>query len=155
MVITNLNICVDTSIGSLSRLVPLGLVEFLVVVILHNDVGNVYVYISVYIGIGGGNWLSQQGPTCRVERDRRYPGPIVTPSQLPPPQFFNTNVFTLIAQYPLQLQGSYFDILQNYIAAMKLGRQISSYCTALGGELCVSERCLQSQPLPQKQRYPC
>ena len=39
------------------------------VAILHNDVGNMYVYISVYIGIGGRNWLSQQGPTCRVERD--------------------------------------------------------------------------------------
>ena len=70
MVITGLNVCADTSIKSLfGRLVPLGSVGSPVVAILHDDVGNVYVYISVYIGIGGGNWLSQQGPTCRVERD--------------------------------------------------------------------------------------
>ena len=70
MVMTGLNVCADTSIGSLfGRLVPLGSVGSPVVAILHDDVGNVYVYISVYIGIGGGNWLSQQGPTCRVERD--------------------------------------------------------------------------------------
>ena len=71
MVMTGLNICVDTSIGSLfRRLVPLGSVGSPVVAILHDDVGNVYVYISVYIGIGGGNWLSQQGPTYRVERNK-------------------------------------------------------------------------------------
>ena len=70
MVITSLNICVDTSIGSLfGHLVPLGSVGSPVVAILHKDIGNVYVYISVYINIGGGNWLSQQGPTYRVERD--------------------------------------------------------------------------------------
>ena len=77
MVIISLNICIDTSIRSLfGRLVPLGLVGSPVVVILHNDVGNMYVYISVYIGIGGGNWLSQQGPTCRVERDRSPMAPL-------------------------------------------------------------------------------
>ena len=71
MVITGLNICVDTSIRfSFERLVPLRSVGSPVVAILHDNVENVYVYISIYIGIGGGNWLSQQGPTCRVERDR-------------------------------------------------------------------------------------
>ena len=48
MVITGLNICIDTSIGSLfGRLVSLGSVGSPVVAILHDDVGNVYVYISV------------------------------------------------------------------------------------------------------------
>ena len=70
MVMTGLNICIDTSIRFLfGHLVPLGSVGSSVVAILHDNVGNVYIYIGVYIGIGGGNWLSQQGPTCRVERD--------------------------------------------------------------------------------------
>ena len=70
IIISNLNICVDISIKFLfGRLVPLGSVESPVIAILHDDVGNVYVYISIYIGIGGGNWLSQQGPTCRVKRN--------------------------------------------------------------------------------------
>ena len=70
MTITNLNICVDTSIGSLfGRLVPLGSVESPTVAMMHDDVENMHVYIGVYIGIGGENWLSQQRPTYRVERD--------------------------------------------------------------------------------------
>ena len=70
MIITSLNVCADTSIRFLfGRLVPLGSVGFPVIAILHNNIENVYVYISVYIGIGGGNWLGQQGPTCRVERN--------------------------------------------------------------------------------------
>ena len=70
MTITNLNICVDTSIGSLfGHLVPLGSVESPTVAIMYDDVENIYVYIDVYIGIRGENWLSQQRPTYRVKRD--------------------------------------------------------------------------------------
>ena len=70
MIITSLNICVDTSIGSLfSRLVLLGLVGSLTVTMMHDNIENMHVYIGVYIGIGGENWLSQQRPTYRVERD--------------------------------------------------------------------------------------
>ena len=71
MTITNLNICVDTSIRSLfGRLVLLGSVGSPTVAIMHDDVENMHVYIGVYIGIGGENWLSQQRPTYRVERDK-------------------------------------------------------------------------------------
>ena len=70
MTITSLNICVDTSIGSLfGRLVPLELVGSPTVAIMHDNIENMHVYIGVYIGIGGENWLSQQRPTYRVERD--------------------------------------------------------------------------------------
>ena len=70
MTITDLNVCVDTSIGSLfGRLVPLGSVGSPIVAIIHDDVENMHVYIGVYTGIGGDNWLSQQRPTYRVERD--------------------------------------------------------------------------------------
>ena len=76
MTITSLNICVNTSIRSLfGRLVPLGSVGSPTVAIMYNDVENMHVYIGVYIGIGGENWLSQQRPTYRVERDKlRAPG---------------------------------------------------------------------------------
>ena len=47
----------------------------------------------------------------KVEDIRRSPGPIATPGQLLPPRFFNTDVSMLIAQQPLQLQSSYFNIL--------------------------------------------
>ena len=71
MTITSLNIYVDTSIGSsFGRLVPLGSVGSPTVAIMHDDVENMHVYIGVYIGIRGENWLSQQRPTYRVERDR-------------------------------------------------------------------------------------
>ena len=70
MIITGLNVCVDTSIGSsFGRLVPLGSVGSPTVAMMHDDVENMHVYIGVYIGIGGENWLSQQRPTYRVERD--------------------------------------------------------------------------------------
>ena len=70
MTITNLNVYVDTSIGSLfGRLVPLGSVGSPTLAIMYDDVENIYVYIGVYIRIGGENWLSQQRPTNRVERD--------------------------------------------------------------------------------------
>ena len=74
MTITGLNVCVDTSIGSsFGRLVPLGSVGSPTVAMMHDDVENMHVYIGVYIGIGGENWLSQQRPTYRVERDRAQP----------------------------------------------------------------------------------
>ena len=70
MTITNLNVCIDTSIGFLfGRLVPLGLVGSPIVAMIYNNIENMHVYIGVYIGIGGENWLSQQRPTYRVERD--------------------------------------------------------------------------------------
>ena len=68
--ITDLNIYIDTSIGFLfSRLVFLELVRSSTVAIIHNNVENMYIYIGVYIRIGGENWLSQQRPTYRVKRD--------------------------------------------------------------------------------------
>ena len=77
MTITDLNIYIDTSIGSLfGRLVPLGSVGSPTVAMMHDDVENMHVYIGVYIGIGGENWLSQQRPTYRVERDTLVLDPI-------------------------------------------------------------------------------
>ena len=72
MAMTGLNVCADTSIGSsFGRLVPLGSVGSPVVAMMHDNVEYMHVYTSVYIGIGGENRLSQQGPTFRVERDRK------------------------------------------------------------------------------------
>ena len=59
MTIIGLNICVDTSIGSLfGRLVPLGSVGSPTVAMMYDDVENIHVYIDIYIKIGGENWLS-------------------------------------------------------------------------------------------------
>ena len=72
MIIINLNICVDTSIRFLfGRLAPLGLVGSPTVAIIYDNVENMHIYIGVYIRIGGENWLSQQRPTYRVERDSK------------------------------------------------------------------------------------
>ena len=63
MTITSLNVCIDTSIRSLfGRLVPLGSVGSPTVVIMHDDVENMYVYIGVYIVIGGEIGLVSNGP---------------------------------------------------------------------------------------------
>ena len=70
IIITSLNICVNTSVRFLfGRLMPLGSVESRTVAIIYNNIENIHIYISIYIGIGGENWLSQQRPTYRVKRD--------------------------------------------------------------------------------------
>ena len=75
---TGLNVCADINIRSLfGRLVPLRLVGSPVVAIMHDNIEYMHVYISVDIGIGGENWLSQQRPTFGVERDRKTCRPFV------------------------------------------------------------------------------